>query len=285
LNGPGRWPGRARVLALGCCAGPLERVDAGNILSEVTALSGRAKPRWVLAGGQLFRPSQWREGAGTCARLSGEWVLCVAPTAASGGLLNSASSLGVPSPFPLRGAHCGPRCPARWAGPSPGPRDTRRPGSSPRPSPRRWRASDAGLRERTWGPWFGRLPAANTRATEGSVQPAVGGLSTAGCPGWVSGSAFLCRKPLKDSSSWKRGLPRRPVPRWWRRGRGASLRPSQFSGPCLSSRKFQSHTTRKAEHNFYFTMYLHSRIFVLISIHGANSISHRKLIFENLFPM
>jgi hypothetical protein len=50
--GSARSPGRARVLALGCCAGPLERVVAGNILSEVTALSGRAEPRWVLAGGQ-----------------------------------------------------------------------------------------------------------------------------------------------------------------------------------------------------------------------------------------
>ena len=48
----GRWPSRARVLALGCCAGPHGRVVAGNILSEVTALSGRAEPRWVLAGGQ-----------------------------------------------------------------------------------------------------------------------------------------------------------------------------------------------------------------------------------------
>jgi hypothetical protein len=73
------------------------------------------------------------------------------------------------------------------------------------------------------------------------VQPAVGGLSTADRSGWVSDSAFLCRKPLKDSSTWKLGLLRRPVPRWRERSRGASLRPSQFSGPCLSSRKFQSH--------------------------------------------
>jgi hypothetical protein len=62
-------------------------------------------------------------------------------------------------------------------------------------------------------------------------QPAVGGLSTAECSGWSSESAFLCRKPLIDSSSWKRGLPRRPVPRWRRRGRGASLRPSQIQRP------------------------------------------------------
>ncbi len=81
-------------------------------------------PAGLSRGGRLpaagrFRPSQWREGAGTCTGLSGEWVLCVAPTAASlsdgrpG--LNSASSLVVPSPLPLRGArHGGPRCPARW---------------------------------------------------------------------------------------------------------------------------------------------------------------------------
>ena len=107
-------------------------------------------------GGRLpaasrFRPSQWREGAGTCARLSGEWVLCVALTAASDGRLNSASSLVVPSPFPLRGAHCGPRCPARGPGHRPGRGFPRRPGVSPRPSPRRRRASGTGLRERTWG--------------------------------------------------------------------------------------------------------------------------------------
>jgi hypothetical protein len=35
-----------------CCAGPLGRVVAGNILSEVTALSGRAEPRWMHAGGR-----------------------------------------------------------------------------------------------------------------------------------------------------------------------------------------------------------------------------------------
>ena len=98
-----------------------------------------------------FRPSQWREGAGTCARLSGEWVLCVALTAANDGRLNSASSLVVPSPFPLRGAHCGPRCPARGPGHRPGRGFPRRPGVSPRPSPRRRRASGTGLRERTWG--------------------------------------------------------------------------------------------------------------------------------------
>jgi hypothetical protein len=177
------------------------------------------------------RPSQWREGAGTCARLSGEWVLCVAPTAAGEGRLNSASSLGDPSPFPLRWAYGGPRCPAWCAGPSPGPGFPRRPGAGPRPSPLRERASGAGVRERTWGPWFGRLPAADTRATGVPVQPAVGGLSTADCSGWSSESAFLCRKPLKDSSSWKRGLPRQPVPRWRRRGRGASLRPSQIQRP------------------------------------------------------
>jgi hypothetical protein len=188
-----------------------------------------------------FRPSQWREGAGTCAGLSGEWVLCVAPTAAGGGRLNSASSLGDPSPFPLRGAQGGPRCPVWCAEPSPGPGISRRPGAGPRPSPQQWRASGAGLRERTWGSWFSRLPAASTRATGDPVQPAVGGLSTSDCSGWVSESAFLCRKPLKDSSSWMQGLPQRLVPRWRSRSRGSTLRPSQFSGPCLSSRKFQSH--------------------------------------------
>jgi hypothetical protein len=89
--------------------------------SHCLVRAGRSRGGCLPAASR-FRLSQWCGGAGTCARLSGEWVLCVAPTAASGGRLNSASSLGVPSPFPLRGAHCGPRCPARWAGPSPGPR-------------------------------------------------------------------------------------------------------------------------------------------------------------------
>jgi hypothetical protein len=248
LDGPGQWPGRARVLALGCCAGSHGRVVAGNILSEVTALSCRADPWWVLPVAGRFRPSQWREGAGTCAGLSGEWVLCVAPTAAGGGRLNSASSLGEPSPFPLRGAHCGPRCPVWCAGPSPGPGDIPQARREPPAESARGRASSAGVRERTWGPWFVRLPAASTRATESPVQPAVGGLSTSDCSGWVSESAFLCRKPLKDSSSWMRGLPQQLVPRWRRRSRGASLRPSQFSGPCLSSRKFQSHGGVQAPH-------------------------------------
>ncbi len=165
-----------------------------------------------------FRPSQWREGADTYAGLSGEWVLCVAPTAAGGGRLNSASSLGVPSPFPLRDVRRGA------PGHRPGRGFPRRPGAGPRPGPWRRRASGAGLRERTWGPWFGRLPAASTRATEVPVQPAVGGLSTADCSGWVSESAFLCRKPLKDSSSWMRGLLRRLVPR----GKDGVVKP-----PCV----------------------------------------------------
>ncbi len=188
-----------------------------------------------------FRPSQWREGAGTCAGLSGEWVLCVAPTAASGGRLNSASSLDDPSPFPLRGAHCGPRCPVWCAEPSPGPGDF----PQARRGPPAESAARAGLGRGGAGAYVGALvrPAAGRQYSGdwGPVQPAVGGLSTADCSGWVSESAFLCRKPLKDSSSWMRGLPQRLVPRWRRRSRGASLRPSQFSGPCLSSRKFQSH--------------------------------------------
>ena len=43
LSGAGLGPGRARVWALGCCAGPRERVVAGNILSEVTAGPGRVE--------------------------------------------------------------------------------------------------------------------------------------------------------------------------------------------------------------------------------------------------
>ena len=56
-------------------------------------------------------------------------------------------------------------------------------------------------------PWVIQLPAAAARATEVSVQPAVGGLSTADCAGWASESVFLHRKPLKDSSSWKHVRP------------------------------------------------------------------------------
>ena len=231
LGGPGRWPGRARVLALGCCAGSRGGSSPGTFCRESLPCPAGLTHRGCSPAAGRSRPSQWREGAGTCARLSGEWVLCVAPTAAGEGRLNSASSLGDPSPFPLRWAFGGPRCPAWCAGPSPGPGFPRGTGAGPRPSPPRKRASGAGVRERTWGPWFGRLPAADTRATGVPVQPAVGGLSTADCSGWSSESAFLCRKPLKDSSSWKRGLPRRPVPRWRRRGRGASLRPSQVQRP------------------------------------------------------
>jgi hypothetical protein len=100
-----------------------------------------------------FRPSQWREGAGTCAGLSGEWVLCVAPTAASGGRLNSASSLGDPSPFPLRGDHCGPRCPVWFAGPSPGPGDF----PQARRGPPAESAVEAGLGRGVAGAYVGAL--------------------------------------------------------------------------------------------------------------------------------
>jgi hypothetical protein len=249
LQVPDGWPGRARVLALGCCARPHGRVVAGNILLEVTAISGRADPWWVLAGGRQVpsesvarrsrhvRRFEWRVGP-LCRADCGRWwpaKLCVQP--------GRSKSVSAPR-GPLRAAMSGVVCRAiaRAGGFS------RRPGAGPRPSPRQRRASGAGVRERTWGPWFGRLPAASTRATEDPVQPAVGGLSTADCSRWVSESAFLCRKPLKDSSSWKRGLPQRLVPRWRRRSRGASLRLSQFSGPCLSSRKFQSHGGVQAPH-------------------------------------
>ncbi len=89
LDSPGRWPGRARVLALVCCAGPLGRVVTGNILSEVTALSGRAaraEPRWpgLLAGGRQgpsesvarrsrhVRWVEWRVGP-MCRADCGQW--------------------------------------------------------------------------------------------------------------------------------------------------------------------------------------------------------------------
>jgi len=93
LDGPGQWPGRARVLALGCCAGSHGRVVAGNILSEVTALSGRADPWWVLAGGRQVpsesvarrsrhvRRFEWRVGP-MCRADCGRWwpaKLCVQP--------------------------------------------------------------------------------------------------------------------------------------------------------------------------------------------------------------
>jgi hypothetical protein len=86
-------PGRARVSALGCCAGPLGRVVAGNTLSEVTALSGRAEPWWVLAGGwqvpsesvarrsRHVRRVEWRVGP-MCRADCGQWwpaKLCVQP--------------------------------------------------------------------------------------------------------------------------------------------------------------------------------------------------------------
>ena len=51
LSGAGPGPGRARVWALGCCAGPRERVVAGNILSEVTAGPGRSRARGGVDGG------------------------------------------------------------------------------------------------------------------------------------------------------------------------------------------------------------------------------------------
>jgi hypothetical protein len=212
LDGPGRWPGRARVLALGCCAGPHGRVIAGNILSEVTALSGRASPWWVLACGRQV-PSEsvarrsrhvrrWRVGP-ICRADCGRWwpaKLCVQP-----GRSKSVSAPRGPLRAAMSGMVCRAVARARGfpAGPARAPGRVRGKGGP--------RARGAGAYV---GPWFGRLPAANTRATEGPVQPAVGGLSTADCSGWVSESAFLCRKPLKDSSSWMRGLPQRLVPRW-----------------------------------------------------------------------
>ena len=241
MGGPGRWPGRARVLALGCCAGPHGRVIAGNILSEVTALSGRADPWWVLAGdwqvpsesvarrSRHVRRFEWRVGP-MCRADCGQWwpaKLCVQ--------LGRSKSVSAP-----RG-HCGPRCPVWFAEPSPGPGDF----PQARRGPPAESAVKAGLGRGVAGAYVGALvrPAAGRQYSGdwGPVQPAVGGLSTADCSGWVSESAFLRRKPLKDSSSWMRGLPQRLVPRWRRRSRVASLRPSQFSGPCLSSRKFQSH--------------------------------------------
>jgi hypothetical protein len=147
LDGPGWWPGRGRVLALGCCAGPLGRVVAGNILSEVTALSGRAEPCWVLAGGRQVpsesvarksrhvRRFEWRVGP-MCRADCGQLCpakLCVQhgrpkPVSAPRGALRAAMS-------GMMG----------WAIA----RFPRRPGVGPLPSPRRRRASGAGSRERT----------------------------------------------------------------------------------------------------------------------------------------
>jgi hypothetical protein len=92
LDGPGRWPGRARVLASGCCAGPLGKVVAGNILSEVTALSGRAEPRWVLAGGrQVPSESVARRSRHMCTQIQrigrgGGSGAVVTPTISGGGI-------------------------------------------------------------------------------------------------------------------------------------------------------------------------------------------------------
>jgi hypothetical protein len=242
LGGPGRWPGRARVSALGCCAGPLGRVVAGNILSEVTALSGRADSWWVLAGGRQVpsesvarrsrhvRQFEWRVGPMCRADCSQWWPakLCLQP--------GRSRSVSAPR-GPLRAAMSGMvRRAIAQAGGFP---------AGPARAPGRVRGG-GGPRARGCGSVRGGLGSAGCRPPvpgplEVPVQPAIGGLSTADCSGWASESAFLCRKPLKDSSSWKRGLPRWLVPRWRRRSCGASLRPSLFSGPCLSSRKFQSH--------------------------------------------
>jgi len=115
LGGPGRWPGRARVLALGCCAGPHGRVIAGNILSEVTALSGRAGPWWVLAGdwqvpsesvarrSRHVRRFEWRVGP-MCRADCGQWwpaKLCVQ--------LGRSKSVSAPR-GPLRAAMSGVVC-------------------------------------------------------------------------------------------------------------------------------------------------------------------------------
>ena len=75
-------PAAARVWALGCCTGPKSK-SAGNILSEVTALSEPSWAGYAPVGGRRFRPSQWR--LEPAPRSVGRQVrsVCVALTAAS----------------------------------------------------------------------------------------------------------------------------------------------------------------------------------------------------------
>ena len=123
-------PAAARVWALGCCTGPKSKF-AGNILSEVTALSEPSWAGYAPVGGHRFRPSQWR--LEPAPRSVGRQVrsVRVAPLRPVSGRLNSASSLVDPRPFPLRRVRSGPQGRCCDTGPLPGP------GSVPRSGQRR----------------------------------------------------------------------------------------------------------------------------------------------------
>jgi hypothetical protein len=175
-----------------------------------------------------------------------EWVLCVAPAAAGGGRLNSqaASSLGDPSPFPLRGAHCGPRCSAWCAGPSPGP------GVSPHWQARRGPPAESAAKAGLWRGGAGAYVRALVWPAAGRQYPGDWGFSPARSRrpfhrGLLRvGVRVGLLVPKANEGPFKLEAGFAPAARSAvavRRSRGASLRPSKFSGPCLSSRKIQSH--------------------------------------------
>ncbi len=93
--------------------GPLGGSSPGtSCRKSLPCLVGLTRGGCLPAAGR-FRPNQWRERADTCAGLSGEWCRADCGQWWPAKVCDeSASSLGVPSPFPLRGAHCGPQCPA-----------------------------------------------------------------------------------------------------------------------------------------------------------------------------
>jgi hypothetical protein len=149
---------------------------AGNTLSEVTvtALSGRAEPRWVLAGGRQVpseSDAQRSRHLRPVGRRVGPMLRRLWPV---GGRLKFASSMGVPIRFSLRGAHCGPRCPAKWCRAI-----ARAVGCPAVPARLSGRVhSDDGPRARGAAgvfveSWVDRLPADSTRVT-GSPSPTRG---------------------------------------------------------------------------------------------------------------
>jgi len=142
-------------------------------------------------------------------------------------------------------------------------RDTRRWSPGHRPD-RRWRPgfnSPAGLvglrsagtvewRRAYVGPWIVGCRRPVPGDCTAAVQPAVGGLSTREssgvAPWWLSESVCLYRKPLADSSSWKRGSTCRSAsrggleaaipgggPRAIAQASGGALCPAQRPGPDL----------------------------------------------------
>jgi hypothetical protein len=105
--------------------------------------AGLSRGGCLTAAGR-FRPSQWREGAGTCARLSGEWVLSVAPTAASGWPAKLCVQPGVPNSVSApRGALWAAMSGTVARGHRPGRGLPSRPGTTLWPSQQRRRASES----------------------------------------------------------------------------------------------------------------------------------------------